>query len=251
MENTDSLTQFFYNIVPGILFIKGLEIITNHSLIKLLDIQHKDGLIILFYLSFGLFVGFIFQYLTKWLRQGLWEDHQKQKILVRSLNEIVWEEIVESEKYREENKPLYLKAVGILNQKLKLSKKEEIKEGEHRRAFYLMHNYLLGTGGDKQPQFYTSRLAFWANMCFASFFFLMSVIIKIATVIIKIFISCYCWWSKITRPLDTSFILLGISLLFLIFSYKSFQEYLRSMYDSVLKTFVMVSTKNNESNEQI
>ncbi len=149
MENTDSLTQFFYNIVPGILFIKGLELLTGYHLTSFLHIRRQEGLIIIFYLSFGLFVGFIFQGFTKIIRNNFCLDRKVFEIIKNKKNNI----------------SLFENAEKLLKKKKLLGSDENTET-----VFYLIHNYLLAKGLDSQGTFFADRVAFWSNIFFTSFF---------------------------------------------------------------------------------
>lgn len=245
MDTSDSLTQFFYNIVPGSLFILLLQELLDFSIIKRITPDEWHQLWetqIFFIILLGLLVGFIFQGLTKLVRQKSWKSapiigiigkklcSRQQKILQiifpMNLNEGIWKKVVDDE----DNKLLYTKSIGILNQALKIEKnKQKIKKTEYKKSFYLMHNYLLGVGKDKQPTAYTSRLAFWANTYFAS-----------------IFLSLISFKNIFSNK---EFLLPIIFIMLWIMSRKLFLEYLRCMNDSVLNTFVSVIMLDKKINE--
>lgn len=65
--DASSLNGFFYNLVPGSLFILTL---IYYKIIEIpsLDLNHNEGLYVLLFIIFGLFFGFLFQSLIKLLR---------------------------------------------------------------------------------------------------------------------------------------------------------------------------------------
>lgn len=186
---------------------------------------------IFFIISLGLLIGFGFQGLTKLARQSFLKTFSDKRnklpklfkrilqlIFPINLNEDIWEEITTDK----DNCFLYKKACKNIDRILVPLKEKKLKKSKYRKVFYLMHNYLLARKFDFQPTWYTSRLAFWANTYFASYILLIICIGKI---------------------FNNNELVILVILFFTIWTMSGllFFEYLRSMYDSILKTFVMVA----------
>lgn len=142
MENLNSVIGFFYNIIPGLLFFY-----LNNDKIKIINIGgENDGLRILLLLAFSLFIGFIFQSITKIFRDILFG------------NKVIFSII----KFRDNIK--YEGAIIKLNKIKRENKNDVIKN------FYFMHNYLSSNKYDRLPEHFSSRFAFWSNIFFALLF---------------------------------------------------------------------------------
>ena len=157
MNSIDSITEFFYNIVPGILFILALEFLSGFSFINEMGmqcaIQHWEIQLFIMILL-GLFLGFVFQGFTKLLiREGGLQLNKKW----------LWSEV------KRDNPLIYKAAQKILENKLNNETKKELKRP--KKVFYLMNNYLEGKiGRASLINHFSSRTAFWANIFWGTFF---------------------------------------------------------------------------------
>ncbi len=206
MDTSGSITQFFYNIIPGSIFIFALSKIIDYSLYPLYPKEELFSFFI--FISFGLLFGFIFQGLTKIDRKRPLKKYfffNKKKYYIENLNNAVWDEIINADK------PSYKLARGIL-MKMKVFAKAE----KRSKFFYLMHNYLLAIDHDKQTDFYMARVAFWANVYFGTLVLLFLIF----------------WVHK--------FNISPWAIVLVLFSRYFYHEYLRNLYDVVLKTFIMI-----------
>ena len=203
MSEMDSLTEFFYNIVPGSLFVVAFNFYLKPVVFNFLE--SNDPAKLFYLLICGLFFGFAFQGLTKGIRNIC-------------LNEKIFNRVKNDDKLSFKKAGQILKASGLMD-----GEKTSLSDHD-KRAFYLMDNYLRGKGQAKTLQHFTARLAFWSNIFFG-------VLIIFLTDLYTI------------RSLYLPYLLM----LFL-FSAWLFWEYLRILYDSVLKTFVsVVNIKDGES----
>lgn len=230
MSSTDSLTEFFYNIVPGSLFVLAVVWVLNIDLVRVpvvVDLPNGDRgiVVILLLLILGLFFGFVFQGMTKWIRgQPFFRG--------KSLGEIIFQKIVTKDDFSFKIAVKSLKTSGLLGlEEVKSLQKKKSKANVEdisdviTRMFYLMDNYLRGTGGANAIQHFTARLAFWSNVYFGI----------LCLIVVTIFAG---YWSRdSTKLLQWQHIVI-----FLIFCFAAwlFKKYLFILYDSVLKTFVTV-----------
>lgn len=238
MDSTNSLTEFFYNIVPGSLFVLAIVWVLNFDIVGvpvIADLPNSDRgiIVILFLLIIGLFFGFVFQGMTKWIRG--------QSFRGKSLRGKIFQEIVTKDDSSFKISVKSLRAVGLLElEKIKpLQKKkrkvsiEEISAAimkspeELTRVFYLMDNYLRGTDGANTIQHFTTRLAFWSNVYFGAFWL----------IVVTIFTYFAGYWNKGITKLQWWDIMLSLTLCFAAWLFK---KYFSILYDSVLKTFVTV-----------
>lgn len=198
MEQSNSITEFFYNIVPGSIFVIAFNHYLHPPIFDFLE-NSMDAGVIFFLLISGLFFGFVFHGFTKFIRSCLWLD-------LTVFNKVI----------NEDNKSFAI-ASGELAARGLIGKNDPKKQ-----AFYKMDNYLRAKGYAKTIQHFTARLAFWSNIFFGT------VIVCIVVLSLKNY-SDLPWL-----------------LLLLIFSGWLFYEYLRILYDSVLKTFVTVLLLKNK-----
>lgn len=208
MENLSSTIGFFYNIIPGLLFL-----FINHNIIQLLYLQvltisvdtENNPTPIIALLVLSLFIGFFFQSLTKLARDFF-------------LNRIIFNYI----KCKDEER--YNSAVKKLNQ----IEKDKIRDVVD--VFYSMHNYLSSNSKDRLPEYFSGRFAFWSNIFFA---LLISLTIFSFSVQVKLF--------NLERV--ETFWLFIVSL---VYSTTMSLIYIENMYNSVLKTFLLSSTSNGK-----
>ncbi|HUV47178.1 MAG TPA: hypothetical protein VMW29_03525 [Candidatus Bathyarchaeia archaeon] len=244
METTDSLTAFFYNIVPGVLFIILFDYFLGFELYPFLlntfgNIQKDRGIILTFYfLVFGLFCGFIFQGFTKKFRNWF-------------LNEKTFKKVIE------EDILSYKRAIKILQSKKLLDSDEteltvKCDKKKLGRFFYLMHDCLLGTRVGEFPIFFTTRLAFWSNI----FFGILTIVIYFLLILIvhcfsRIRLPSYLLLYSFKKREEPWLALIKFVLLMVLLRYSwwLFCEYLRILYDVVLKTFVSVVKIDKEEQD--
>ncbi len=139
MNDSGSIVEFFYNIVPGTLFILIIQYYYKISFLPGLPIAINDNnsaIVIFIDLLLGLFLGFVFQGLTKIAREKL------------NLNEIIAEEVIENEKF---NKSNY----------------KELKNKTPKQVIYYMDNYLRCDEAAFLPSHFSARFAFWSNVFWA------------------------------------------------------------------------------------
>lgn len=222
MDNSTSITEFFYNIIPGSLFMLIAAKIINYSINP---IHQKNAVFSVFIIiSLGLLIGFILQGITKFDRKY----PHKKFLFIKNLNDVAWEQTIK------DGKSIELAKKHLKNMKI-------TKENDSiQRIIYLMHNYLFAKQYDKRTDFYADRLAFWANIYYGILF------------IIVIFFGDKLYLvlaNKLTIPLSISLDYLTaigvlILVLFLWFSRWLYREYLINMHDVILKTFVMMAPKS-------
>ncbi|MBI2327187.1 hypothetical protein HYU92_02605 [Candidatus Curtissbacteria bacterium] len=200
MDNLNSVIGFFYNIIPGLLFFY-----INDRNLKIINIESAtagNALKILLLIAFGLFMGFIFQSLTKLLRQIF-------------LNKIIFLWIKFSDL------DLYDAAVSELK---KINRK---KPGDTVNNFYLMHNYLASVGRERLPEYFSARFAFWSNI-----FFALSISLIINDLIFN--------QTKIELPATDIKINYTIFIFCILYSLVISLMNFHDMYDTVLKSFITI-----------
>lgn len=141
MNADQSISDFFYNIIPGSFFILLLnyyEIINILDLFPLDSNKYDVAFFIFIDLLLALFLGFIFQGITKLTRKYLHLDSS----------------VVEKVKHNNfENYSLITKTLN--------------KNNDVLTNFYLMDNYLRGLNPAFLANHFSSRFAFWSNTFFA------------------------------------------------------------------------------------
>lgn len=177
METTDSLTAFFYNIVPGLLFLLGLQYLLDLNPLDVLILRCFKGyeaILVIAYLSISLLVGFIFQGFTKFVRKHL------------CMNETAYKK-VKKDALSFKNAKDFLKQRGLMTRK---------EEDDLGRFFYLMHNYIEAKHFGSLPKFFSLRLAFWSNMFFAVLFLILVALYKnkLLESVLLLFLLIYSWW---------------------------------------------------------
>ncbi|MFI5265366.1 MAG: hypothetical protein ACHQT7_01325 [Candidatus Levyibacteriota bacterium] len=147
MNDSGSITEFFYNIVPGSLFLIFLNYCFNINIVGILKQKNpSDTAIIFIYIVGGLFVGFLFQCLTKIFRGWFWNKCTFRTVVSKNEEEFdsVCKKIL---------KPAYKKDKCI----------------DTHKTFYLMDNSLRGEHPAFLPTHFSSRFAFWANIAWGTF----------------------------------------------------------------------------------
>lgn len=154
--------------------------------------EHQAGIMAVWVIIIGLFLGFMFQGLTKLER-------------IRRLDNRIWDRV------RKDNEKIYQEAEKIMK------KSKLIETGtETRTVFDLMHNYLWGRARGKAPTFFSMRVAFWSNIYFGTL--ILSVIAffqgRLLEMLMPLLVMLHARWL--------------------------YKEYLRILYDVVLKTFIAI-----------
>lgn len=159
MDNINSLSSFFYNLVPGSLFA-----LVSDMLLKSMYKDHYDpkgNERILLIVILGLFFGFLFQAITKYIRK-----HIPSYINQCLLNEII-----------NKDKDTYGKAEEILINKELLINKLKNKQ-KIQRNFYLMDSYLRAKAYNETTERFAAKSAFWSNIALASFLLFIIMLFK-------------------------------------------------------------------------
>lgn len=240
MDNSSSITQFFYNIIPGSLFIFILANVVGYPPLDLLLQKHWAFPMFIF-LSAALLVGFSFQVMTKIDRKypynemnpGLDIDYLNKianflnkhilkicKFHIVNLNSVIWDKIKRKDKTSYNVARNILKSVEVSGMSIFDDKDSD------ERFFHLMNNYLFAEHKDKQVDFYMGRIAFWANIYYGT--------------LTLMIVSLYLQKGEIFL------FLLGFAVFNRCFAYR---EYLRNQYDVVLKTFILVYKNENSKRE--
>ena len=156
MSAQDSISGFFYNLIPGILCVLGALWLIDGFPCLLFLFRYNEGLAILLTVVFGLFIGFVFQAIAKipWIRE-MFELSSRQDVLI-------------------DNEHIYPKAVTELSKVIPAGEFTNIKtdKKKQKKFFYLMYNYLRGTGHAETIMFFTERASLWSNLFFGSLVFL-------------------------------------------------------------------------------
>ncbi|HKB88749.1 MAG TPA: hypothetical protein VKC53_03815 [Patescibacteria group bacterium] len=139
MNETGSIVEFFYNIVPGSLFILFLKLfgIDISSLFAFND----PGVLIFQTIILSLFFGFLFQSIVK-----IWRDE-------------VGNSIIESQ--------VVLKNKDIFDRISRQINGKNYKDVDKGQTFKLMDAYLRGKIAAFLPTHFSSRFAFWSNLAVA------------------------------------------------------------------------------------
>jgi hypothetical protein len=204
MELTNSLLAFFYNIIPGFIFVLVNSKIFEFYTSSLFDPNDSTiGTIQILVLS--IFLGFVFQSFTKIYRDACF-------------NNLIIKEIDNKDKQ-------------LLNKaKDKLKKISSLGNENTLQIIYSMHNYLVAKYKYLLPEFFSPRLALWSNMFFAS-------LITIFLILIAPFFYIYPISFFNFIPIDI--ILLSI---FAWHSWNMSKKYLFALFDSIIRTFVITET---------
>lgn len=142
MNEGGPISEFFYNLIPGSLFLLALDHQLDFRMVEFIVGSRNDALVISFYIIGGLSIGFFFQCLTKTVRKLWWNENAFKTISDKEDN------IDELKETRE-------------NLKLK---------GNKNKIFFYMDNYLRGYTAAFLPTHFSSRFSFWSNITWGSFF---------------------------------------------------------------------------------
>ena len=207
MNFEGSIAGFFYNLVPGILWLYIFEFMMGINILSFKDEHKTSDFNSVLVVIIGLFLGFVFQGLTKFARSAC-------------LNQKAYKKVMSKNDYLFEQANKFFKNVNLIrNPDVKTNKEIE-------NTFYLMDNYLRGMGKATMLSHFTARLAFWSNILFGS----ISLIFLFLTPFNK----------------EHSPTLLSLLIILVIFSGRLFYEYLWILYESVLQTFMSIVKINKE-----
>lgn len=144
MNESGSVVEFFYNIVPGTLF---LFLLKYAEIFDIVWISSDATFTIFAYIILSLLFGFIFQGMTKITRNHLgWNHRITKKVLSKNRNLDKFKPIY---KNLQHEKYIALNKNGILD------------------TFYLMDNSIRGEKAAFMPTHFSARFAFWSNILFA------------------------------------------------------------------------------------
>lgn len=176
MDINGSITQFFYNIIPGVVLIVGI----NHYYYFLNLFPKNDATSLLLFIVYSLFVGFCLQSFTKIVREAF-------------LDILIFRRV------KNNDRTSFQKALELLK---KYELIDELKQGyktkkKLKRSFYIMHHYITIYKKGGLSTHFVSRFAFWSNC-----FFTASILTIIAAtvrpicetwdVVILLLITLYC-----------------------------------------------------------
>ncbi len=203
MNYLNSLTTFFYNIVPGFIFLLFNSFYYKTQLFENTNIDILQVVIV------SVLLGFVFQSFTKKFRDAY-------------LNKKILDEIGENDKSLLSDADKILESIPCTKNK---------EKDRTEKNIYLMHNFLIAKyGAVVFPEFFSERLALWSNMMFAS----------LITVIL-IFIMPF--YNLSPEPFSGSILLdLFLLILFTYHSYGITKKYQYALYDSIVRTFVSVQS---------
>ena len=178
MDNSRSLVEFFYNIVPGALFIFLLQYFGVYG-IDAFNI-HKDATVVIFvFLVLALFLGFLFQGIVVIFRHLVWNK--------KSFKEV------------EADNPVF-------NLVLKTFGKKVIEpRDDYKYLFYLMDDKLRVDNSAFLPTHFSSLFAFWSNIFCACSLLLIVIFIhelctpsfdskKVDVLILIVFLASISWY---------------------------------------------------------
>jgi len=151
MENSGSITEFFYSLVPGILLLFLLHFHGHLNFIyKFTSGENSQLSIIFIYIILGLFIGFFLLAITKVIRNKYWNNKIASE--VKSKNPRIWDKI-SKELYRTKSEDTPLNSIFLMDSYLRVD----------RPAFL--------------PTLFSSRFTFWSNMAIVfSILFIINII---------------------------------------------------------------------------
>ena len=203
MSDGGSIVEFFYNLIPGSIFLFSLKLLCIFDLGK--AIKGSENLIIFGYLVLGIFLGFLFQGLTIIARRVVGWNITVFKII------------------EEKNSNFKLAYKKLTREELK--ENEKLTDQQLSDMFYLMDSSLRVDKASFLPTHFSSLFAFWANMFFAAL--LLSVILW----------TMKGGWFLLFEQVEIIilFVVLVIAILCLYFA----NRFLISFYDTILNCYIM------------
>jgi hypothetical protein len=173
--NSADLSNFFYNLIPGSIFLIGLHLLEIPFIPNIIFNKKGDidsSIFILYFIIAALFIGFFLQGCVKILRDLI-------------LNRMCFWYVVHN------NPDQYNYSLSLLK-----AKGKKIPAKDKKDAFYLMDNFIRGNDKAFNAMHFSSRFALWSNICLAS--------------TIYIFISLFYLGLNSTGPIIFASILLFI-----------------------------------------
>lgn len=205
--NSSDINSFFFNLIPGTLFITALVIILfllryiqNDSFTELQVSWFATSILLL---VIALFIGFFFQSVTKLVRKESIDELMAKKVSEKKDN---------TKFYEIAERLLELYGVGEISFKEK---------------FYFMDNYIRAKNASFNVIHFSSRFSLWANMFWSSLLLLVIMILMSSNVLFPEF----------------RLFLVGMT----IFSLGQALMHFESYYDVILKTFSAISQENNNA----
>lgn len=144
MNSVDSVVDFFYNVVPGIIFLIILEFVYG------LKLSSDAGEKVFLFIVLGLFLGFISQAVVKILREIFCFNDRYIFGPVRN-----------------DDKKTFDKVSKLLLD-LEIIDKDEMISDTLGKRFHLMDNYLRSKPQSEIINHFASKAAFWSNIFIAS-----------------------------------------------------------------------------------
>ncbi|MBI4097665.1 MAG: hypothetical protein HY426_01365 [Candidatus Levybacteria bacterium] len=154
MDSTSSFSEFFYNLVPGALFVTVLWLLFFPPLV----IDQPTSAIVLVVL--GLFFGFLFQAITSLLRNFIF------------FGEGIYGEFIKNEG----SKLTYNTAVKILLANKLISKGNNTANSSIRSNLHLMDNFLRAKKFKSTTEHFAAKSAFWSNICIGTFIIILLIV---------------------------------------------------------------------------
>lgn len=153
-----SITDFFFNIIPGVLLILILEKNNPGIMNQILGKPPEPELKLLSILILSMIVGFFLQAFTKLVKEKL-------------LYQIIWCKI------KNEDLKFFERAEEYLEKNNLLSKIDN-PEKKIEKMFFIMDNYLSLNGGGRLLTHFASRLAYWSNLFWVSLIIIILTLLK-------------------------------------------------------------------------
>lgn len=144
MDTINSLVIFFYNLIPGALFVIGLDLIFKKQGEMYSRSEASERIVLI--LLLGIFFGFLFQAISKIFRSKF-----------PCITKCGYEQVIKNDP------STYKKAAGLLT---KLENPN--KESSLQRNFHLMDNYLRAKSYNGTSENFAAKTAFWSNISIAS-----------------------------------------------------------------------------------
>ena len=194
MNDGGSIVEFFYNIVPGVIFLIFLNFF---GVINIFPESSESVIIIFVLLVFGLFLGFLFQGITVFLRHILnWNNRAYRRVRSDNL--------------------LFKRVYSTFDKSLNL------KDHDYRMLFYIMDTRLRAEVPAFLPTHFSSLFAFWSNMFCATALLLVILVTRM-----------FFYPSIVADKIPVVHCLY----FFLIISWLFADKFLKSFYDTVLNAY--------------
>lgn len=204
MNNLDGLSNFFFNLLPGAVFLVIIEYLGFLRYIGVI-ISAPETSRIFYLVIFGLLMGYIFQAISRVIKDHLYEVP-------------VMREVMNS------NEPLFNKNLQHLN---KINDGRKLLNNSEDRnmidGFHLMNNYVQAKHNAFITIDFSQRKALWANANIACFF-----------------LSFVSYTMLIAYPTIHRFFILIVCVISTFLTYKVARKFLYAYYDAIMKSYFMV-----------